>query len=977
MDRKRKPFIGFFGCNCGEDHDGDPLECPEIDFGGEFRFDAGGEKFCSAAIPGGADEFGFSADPVFQNLGAARRRREQEFLDRKQQEDEAAVVAGQAEVEKKQRSTSEQSNYKSAQDHGSTSAPVVAVEKNTSKSVASKTVPPVSLSALAGVQPAVDSASSNPLSKIKMSESENNHSSATGPDTVARDHLKATVLQEGSTRAAQPSSPDSPASTSSLPPSNGAEQWPEGAELSAWAADLLSEEEAGTTPRPVVNMSTAAGTSSASSPLLNKKQGALSSSAVAELSNKVALVRSTTPTRTKTSSPSRGPPGSNNKPLAVATTPRQQEYQSLSASSPTFGTSRENSGTNSSPSKSSSASAASTTGGTATTQQVAQRSSSISGKVFVRRNNYFHQENNVFVSEYLENCRAYQINIDPGVVSCLQTDGQDLYIHCEGLLAVASILCNPKNPPVTRLHVMARYETRANQYVCLILEQILHANRTLEVLDFADIGINSDGMGYLTNGLTYHPSVRQLLFSRNDLGPKGAKWVIKVCATIPHLEKVDVRFCEIGATYSYVLGKLSQKHPKHPEMLTEGNIDIEELWGAITHGLGLLWSIVAGIYMTTAVRNNPGHHVMACLIYSVCHVLLFLFSTLYHSLFMQPRTAQVFQILDHCGIFLFIAASYTPIVEMSDLSKSAAVTMLVSQWCLALFGSVAFIVAFYFEGFKAYYGLIEPYHRKKLLQLHICWNFCITKLLDMAKKTCDAQTIRENTQEMRLVSIFSMTEIVCLACLPSECVSVTLFSHDTPFICLAMGWMIMWRYEDVVMPMPDDVATLLVVGGVLYTVGVVFLLTDKYYPIFHVFWHLFVLAASICHWFSILSYAEYGRKKWEAEHPPDAFGDLESSMLIKFYSEHFDKLKESITFLVGSAAAGRSLIHTASHVLHLDKTETPQAKLPGIEQNDRISDLESEDEGPGASKVGSPTSSDDEEIDHRSKKPPAQEDDEI
>ncbi|CAD7925028.1 unnamed protein product [Amoebophrya sp. A120] len=54
----------------------------------------------------------------------------------------------------------------------------------------------------------------------------------------------------------------------------------------------------------------------------------------------------------------------------------------------------------------------------------------------------------------------------------------------------------------------------------------------------------------------------------------------------------------------------------------------------------------------------------------------------------------------------------------------------------------------------------------------------------MAKKTCDAQTVRENTNEMRLASISCMTEVVCLACFPSECVTVTLFSHDRFFIGL-------------------------------------------------------------------------------------------------------------------------------------------------------------------------------------------------
>ncbi len=64
-----------------------------------------------------------------------------------------------------------------------------------------------------------------------------------------------------------------------------------------------------------------------------------------------------------------------------------------------------------------------------------------------------------------------------------------------------------------------------------------------------------------------------------------------------------------------------------------------------------------------------------------------------------------------------------------------------------------------------------------MLQLHICWNFSITSFPCVTEKTCDAQTTRENTNEMRLASISCMTEVVCLACLPIRvCNCNTFFS---------------------------------------------------------------------------------------------------------------------------------------------------------------------------------------------------------
>lgn len=92
-----------------------------------------------------------------------------------------------------------------------------------------------------------------------------------------------------------------------------------------------------------------------------------------------------------------------------------------------------------------------------------------------------------------------------------------------------------------------------------------------------------------------------------------------------------------GAHYPSMLQALAKKHPRKPTIVCHGNIDTEEIWSSITHGLGVLWSIVAGIYMMVHVSKNPSHHIMACMIYSVCHFLLFLFSCLYHALFLKVR----------------------------------------------------------------------------------------------------------------------------------------------------------------------------------------------------------------------------------------------------------------------------------------------------------------------------------------------------
>lgn len=73
-------------------------------------------------------------------------------------------------------------------------------------------------------------------------------------------------------------------------------------------------------------------------------------------------------------------------------------------------------------------------------------------------------------------------------------------------------------------------------------------------------------------------------------------------------------------------------------------------------------------------------------------------------------------------------------------------------------------------------------------------------------------------------------------------------------IYLAMGWLITAALGPLLRAMPLPGVVLLMLGGVFYTSGVVFYLKDERFPYFHAVWHLFVLAGSLCHYFSVLLY---------------------------------------------------------------------------------------------------------------------------
>ncbi|MCL5246113.1 hemolysin III family protein [Cellulophaga sp. 20_2_10] len=68
---------------------------------------------------------------------------------------------------------------------------------------------------------------------------------------------------------------------------------------------------------------------------------------------------------------------------------------------------------------------------------------------------------------------------------------------------------------------------------------------------------------------------------------------------------------------------------------------------------------------------------------------------------------------------------------------------------------------------------------------------------------------------------------------------------------LAMGWLIILDYANLVASISATSLNLLMIGGMFYTVGIIFYAVKKI-PYNHFIWHLFVLGGSIAHFFFIL-----------------------------------------------------------------------------------------------------------------------------
>ena len=111
----------------------------------------------------------------------------------------------------------------------------------------------------------------------------------------------------------------------------------------------------------------------------------------------------------------------------------------------------------------------------------------------------------------------------------------------------------------------------------------------------------------------------------------------------------------------------------------------EEIANSISHGLGLLLAIAAvPILVVTSVRVGRTAFVVGVSVFGASMVILYLASTLYHSL-THERAKRVARVVDHSAIFLLIAGSYTPFT-LGVLRGPWGWTLLGIVWGLAVIG---------------------------------------------------------------------------------------------------------------------------------------------------------------------------------------------------------------------------------------------------------------------------------------------------
>ena len=115
----------------------------------------------------------------------------------------------------------------------------------------------------------------------------------------------------------------------------------------------------------------------------------------------------------------------------------------------------------------------------------------------------------------------------------------------------------------------------------------------------------------------------------------------------------------------------------------------EEIFNMVSHIVGAPLGIVAIVLgVIFSAINKNGYGIASSIVYGITLILLYTMSSIYHGLNPKLKAKKIFQIIDHCSIFLLIAGTYTPfaLCTLREYSPAVGWTIFGIMWGMAAIG---------------------------------------------------------------------------------------------------------------------------------------------------------------------------------------------------------------------------------------------------------------------------------------------------
>ena len=295
------------------------------------------------------------------------------------------------------------------------------------------------------------------------------------------------------------------------------------------------------------------------------------------------------------------------------------------------------------------------------------------------------------MKDYMDACRFYGGSPTPdrsfnaGILTTLRFSLPSLRasgsFHDADMLALCEILLQYGNGPLSyikrldfsvsskegKLHGRTGFRSHGALTLSKVLQQSLYIEEVLLQRHF----IGPFGASALFIACTQNSTIKKLNLRRCQIGERGALVFAELIATSSQtgLVEVDLSANRIGFKGTLAVEKALLERaarPDLPELAVdmEGNLVFQEIMNGVTHGLGMMLAMVGASLLSKRVRDKSQQHVVSCAVYSTALIVLYTSSTLFHSFVTLRNVKYIFEVLDKSAIYILIAGSYTPFLQI-------------------------------------------------------------------------------------------------------------------------------------------------------------------------------------------------------------------------------------------------------------------------------------------------------------------------
>jgi hemolysin III len=288
------------------------------------------------------------------------------------------------------------------------------------------------------------------------------------------------------------------------------------------------------------------------------------------------------------------------------------------------------------------------------------------------------------IGEYIAACQFYGCDTNPGVLTAFRFSLPSLRVtanfHDADVLALAQVM-------IPRGNTTLKYIQRLDFTIAAKLGKV-HGKR----------GFGSHGAFALAKIMQACDHVTDVRLSNHKVGPFGASAIFMAASQHPSLRTLQMRHCRImergGLAFAELVcqsqdcqleevdlscnhiglrgcigieQELSRRCEKGANDILvdlESNQVFQEIMNGVTHGLGIILAVVGSTLLSDQVKDLSTTHVRSCAVYSTSLLVLYTSSTLFHSFFSLQNTKYIFEVLDKCAIYILIAGSYTPFLQI-------------------------------------------------------------------------------------------------------------------------------------------------------------------------------------------------------------------------------------------------------------------------------------------------------------------------